>query len=259
MEGTGKVKHSNKHNTKISHGWFFKFYDLLILMVLLSIGACGHTSQYVNNRQNTFEELCDSEDRSVIYSTAEVDGYIALSTNTNTCRTPWNTLLFGKYGYKECSLESSRDVKINELTDIYRITLQKEGSSICNIEDKKLKLYQKRSYENNKDKLVGQCLGAKKILSPASTYAILYEAGYVNDEKEHIALTSKGYSGLERKKGFIRYWGYRVVNIINEDVLAIDRDYKFYPGGLVNDFAKKYECAEDPYLKIKEILIPIGR
>lgn len=244
---------------------FDLLFRLTLVMLLLSVGACGSTPSAIyqlskrelaKNRPayKQFQELCASPDRSRIYKTANVDGYLFVSTSGARCKGGWDALAKRRYKHYECSSIKVKDRSSIKLDgDIYRLELGEAGDARCvawDVVEAGLSHHDK--VEEFQAAIEGKCFIQSEVSNPQSLYGKLYEFGFVDSEGNHILRFP-----IDRKKrNLIHFSGVYVFNLETKEILSIDRDYEYWPEGVEKKAVGKYSCDEDKNVRELEILVP---
>jgi len=90
----------------------------------------------VNNQRDRFNRLCKEKDRSVIYKTTKVNGFLSASRDGGRCVKGWDDIFKHGYEYAECTTSRVRDRKLPENAIIYQFKLEAEGHPDCGTDEK---------------------------------------------------------------------------------------------------------------------------
>jgi hypothetical protein len=228
----------------------------------------------VARQRALFKQLCNAKERSVIYKTAKVGGYLSVSNGLNNCIEGWDPIFEFGYQYAECTTASMSSHDLPENAEIYNFTLMPEGHSDCLTGEKHFTDYSRRTYNGNspnykdtnlgdnykkehQDKLAGKCLVAKKIDKPKSQYMYLNTGGYYDEEEKlFYDMFDKKYKGHERteKKGLIGYVDKQIIDMQTGEVLAKNSNYTFFPKGRLWSVYKTQDCSERKEIRPPDIL-----
>ncbi len=266
------MKHLNKHNNDVNQTIYFKYsdplvlimYRLVLLALVISISGCGSTPSAIyqlskrevaKNRPayKQFQELCASPDRSRVYKTVNVDGYLFAATNGARCKGGWGALAEQGYKYFECSSTNVVDHdSISFEENIYRLEIGEKDDVSCvswnavadDTNNDKAKEYQ--------ELLQGKCFIISKVIEPKSNFVMLLENGYVDEMDNHILKLPNSRT----TKDLIRFNGIYVFNLETGENLSIDRDYQYWPESINNKSVGKYTCEQDIYVNEIQVLRP---
>lgn len=228
-------------------------------------------------QRELIHQLCNAEERSVIYRMAKADGYLSASNGFNLCLEGWDPIFEYGYRYAECTAASVTSHVLPDNAEIYRFTLEPEGHRECGTGEKRLADYSRLNYRGNspsykdtnygnnykknyKAKLKGKCLVVKKVDKPKSSYMVLYEHVYNDEGKEYsIDEINRKYKGNYRdKRGVISIGRQKVVDMSSGELLSQYNDYAFFPNSMVWVTSRTFRCdTELAPLAPNEVLVPV--
>ena len=257
----------------------------LSIYLLSAIGLSGCSFDYylkdehiVARQRVLFEQLCNAEDRSIIYQTARVDGYLAAERGAPTCLRGWNPIFEHGYKYAECTTTNVTGYRLPENADIYRFTLAPQGHPNCGTGEKYFADYTRRTYpskdspveeinnignnykKRHGSKLRDKCLVVKKAGEPMSRYMRLKTLSYYDEDGKlfNDEFYAK-YPGREKstKKGVISTIEDKIIDLSTGRVLARNANYTFFPKGRLYSYATSLDCANgNKAMRHPEVLIP---
>jgi len=230
----------------------------LSIYLLSAIGLSGCSFDYylkdehiVARQRVLFEQLCNAEDRSIIYQTARVDGYLAAERGAPTCLRGWNPIFEHGYKYAECTTTNVTGYRLPENADIYRFTLAPRGNSDCGTGNRHFADSSRRTYDgdnpsykdtnrgdnykkSHKNKLGGKCLVVNKVDEPMSRYMLLKTLSYYDEDgrlfDDEFSIKYKGRE-QSTKKGVIGAIEDKIIDLSTGRVLARNANYTFFPKG----------------------------
>jgi len=228
-------------------------YRLTLIFVALAITSCGtmpgstvvmakREAAKLRPAYKQFQELCNAEDRVVIYETKKVDGYLFADAayGANCEGDGWEPLFKEGYKFYECSAGKFSDYESILGDKIYHFYIAEANDSACieesDFSNERISKYTSEYYRNinlvkkiklYKEKLKSnQCLAKREVLYPESLYAKVLEFRYLDSEGNHIL----GESDKKIEKDLISFYGYSVIGIETGKVLAvINREYHYTP------------------------------
>ncbi len=238
-------------------------YRLILLMLTLSVGACGNIPELAYNSAKKeaaksrpayrkFQELCNAKDRVVVYDSKKVDGYLfADATYGGSCNGDgWGGVFKWGYEYQECSTGTFSNYKSILNGQLFRFYIGEEGEAAC-VDKNSIS---KRTIDAYADKLeINQCLAKREVQYPKSIYAKVLEFGYLDLEGNHVLGNSNG----KIKEDLISFHGYSIVDIETGEVLAVtSREYNYTPepgNRVLGGFSCDMKKSIDPM----KVIIPI--
>tara|TARA_R110002072_G_scaffold302717_2_gene487936 strand:- start:272 stop:1003 length:732 start_codon:yes stop_codon:yes gene_type:complete len=240
-------------------------YRLVLLALVISISGCGSTPSAIyqlskrevaKNRPayKQFQELCASPDRSQIYKTVNVDGYLFAATSGARCKGGWDVLAKQGYKYYECSSIKVKDrSSIKFDGEIYRLETGEEGDGRCvswDVVEDDLSYHDK--VEEFQTAIEGKCFIKSEVTEPKSRYVTLLEFGRVDNNGNHIL----EFPNDSNQKDLISFYGGHVIDLESGESLSIDRYYKYWPEGIKNKAVGKFECNREKPINDSRALTP---
>lgn len=255
------------------------FLVFAFLVTAIFISSCGTTpgmsvllakkeAAKLRPAYQRFQELCNSDDRVIIYSTAEVNGYLFADAPFGAdCNSDgWEPLFRSGYKFYECSTGEFSNYESMLNGSIFRFYISNRNDTNCVYEsdliNNKLSKYSSEYYANKnivkairlyKGRLKdNQCLAKKVVGEPKSRYAKVLEFGYVDSSGDH----KLGESGDVIKRDLIKFHGYSVVNIKTGKLLSIiDREYTYVPE-LGDNYIGDFKCSNKKSIDFNKVLMP---
>ena len=232
----------------------------------------------VAKQRELFSQLCNAKERSIVYQTANANGYLTASRAGSSCAletNTWDPVIKYGYDYHECTTAGITGHSVPRNADIYRFTLELEESPLCGAGDKyyyyyskddssKLKVFGGLPYymKEHQDRLVGNCLVVKKVNKPMSRYMELHEYVYIDESKQYYQdEIDKKYGGnhsaVRRKKGMITAGRTSIIDMDTGQYLSQYNYFSFFPKSMLHVTAHTVQCEnDDASIKPNRVLIP---
>ena len=254
----------------------YKYYTALLLVLFLS--GCSY-EYYIKDegivfkQRQKFKQLCEAKDRSVIYKTVRVDGYLSASRSGDICTSDgWLPIVNNHYSFYECTTTPVKGFTLPPYADIYRFTIEKQGSRLCENSNgyysyhqhnnkKKLGEFSKVAYfiKDHKEYLQGKCLVVQKVDRPKSRYMTYATHSYYDEhEKMFYDEFQRKYDYPERetKKGLITASEFQVIDIKTGKILSKNSNYNFFPKGRRGSYKTVQHCKEKKFIDYSDVLKP---
>jgi hypothetical protein len=119
-----------------------------VILPMTCINGCsGDTylkeDDVLAEQRELFNQLCNATDGSMVYQTANVDGYLSASNLSCEVKSQaWEPIVLYGDNYHECTDAKVSEYHLPDDVDIFRFTLKSKGSPLCGVGDKDYYSYQ---------------------------------------------------------------------------------------------------------------------
>jgi len=245
------------------------------------LSGCGYDyyikdEGIVAQQRQLFNQLCNADDRSVIYQRVKASGYLLARRGLNSCQDGWDPIFKYGYQYAECTETSITGFKLPDDIEVFHFTLEPKGHPECGTGEKHFIVRSRRFYrlysgnspnyketnlgnsykKEHKTQLQDKCLVVKKIEKPESQYLLLRTDGFY-DENEALFYDEfyKKYKYEQTtKKGVIGFSSQQIIDRISGKVLSKNSNYIFFPKGRRYSYKTSIKCNENKKISPLSVL-----